>query len=184
MEDVRRFAEDLTGRWHRAVVGHQALIERMLVAVVMGGHVLLEGVPGTAKTLAVKAIARCLGLPFGRIQLTPDLLPADLLGTSIWHPSSGEFRVRRGPIFTTFLLADEINRAPARTQSALLEAMEEHQVTLEGDPPRRRSGTCWCESTAASIRWIWTPSAWHPGPACPTWRPFAGASRRSRSPAR
>jgi MoxR-like ATPase len=132
MDDVQRFAEDLQGRWHRAVVGHQTLIDRMLVAVAAGGHVLLEGVPGTAKTLAVKAFARCLGLPFGRIQLTPDLLPADLLGTSIWHPATGEFKVRRGPVFTTFLLADEINRAPARTQSALLEAMEEGQITLEG----------------------------------------------------
>ncbi len=133
MDEVRRFAEDLQGRWHRAVVGQQVLIDRMLVAVAVGGHVLLEGVPGTAKTLAVKALARCLGLPFGRIQLTPDLLPADLLGTSIWHPATGEFKVRRGPVFTTFLLADEINRAPARTQSALLEAMEEGQITLEGE---------------------------------------------------
>jgi len=133
VDEVRRFAEDLQGRWHRAVVGQQVLIDRMLVAVAVGGHVLLEGVPGTAKTLAVKALARCLGLPFGRIQLTPDLLPADLLGTSIWHPATGEFKVRRGPVFTTFLLADEINRAPARTQSALLEAMEEGQITLEGE---------------------------------------------------
>ncbi len=133
MDDVRRFAEDLRGRWHRAVVGQQLLIDRMLVAIATGGHVLLEGVPGTAKTLAVKALARCLGLPFGRIQLTPDLLPADLLGTSIWHPATGEFKVRKGPVFTTFLLADEINRAPARTQSALLEAMEERQITLEGE---------------------------------------------------
>jgi len=131
--DVQRFAEDLRGRWHRAVVGQEPLVDRMLVAVATGGHVLLEGVPGTAKTLAVKAMARCLGLPFGRIQLTPDLLPADLLGTSVWHPATGSFSVRRGPVFTTFLLADEINRAPARTQSALLEAMEERQVTLEGE---------------------------------------------------
>jgi MoxR-like ATPase len=132
VDEVQRFADDLKGRWHRAVVGQEQLIDRMLVAVVTGGHVLLEGVPGTAKTLAVKALARCLDLEFGRIQLTPDLLPADLLGTSIWHPATGEFKVRRGPLFTTFLLADEINRAPARTQSALLEAMEERQITLEG----------------------------------------------------
>ena len=116
----------------RAVVGQQEIIELLLVSVLAGGHVLLEGVPGTAKTLMAKTLSLLLGAEFGRIQFTPDLMPSDILGTSIFDLETGRFHLKKGPIFTNFLLADEINRAPAKTQSALLEAMEERQVTLEG----------------------------------------------------
>ncbi|HEV8061330.1 MAG TPA: MoxR family ATPase [Gemmataceae bacterium] len=114
----------------RVVVGQRRLIDRLLMGLFTGGHVLLEGVPGLAKTLSVRSLARALDLHYRRIQFTPDLLPADLLGTMIYNPRSGDFTVKKGPIFTQILLADEINRAPAKVQSALLEAMEEKQVTL------------------------------------------------------
>ena len=114
----------------RAVVGQQPLLEGLLVALLCGGHALVEGVPGLAKTTAVRTLARALGLGFGRIQFTPDLLPGDLLGTPVYVPDERSFLVRRGPIFAPVLLADEINRAPAKVQSALLEAMEERQVTI------------------------------------------------------
>jgi hypothetical protein len=104
----------------------------MLVAVLAGGHVLVEGVPGVAKTLMVRALAICLGRGFTRIQMTPDLMPSDIVGTYVFNAASNEFHLRQGPIFTEFLLADEINRAPAKTQSALLEGMQEGQVTIEG----------------------------------------------------
>src|ERR1700757_3748619 len=113
----------LIGRIGDLVVGQRALLERLVVALLAGGHVLIEGVPGLAKTRAVRALARALDLPFRRIQFTPDLLPADLTGTQIYRPSTGTFDVRPGPIVTSVLLADEINRAPAKVQSALLEAM-------------------------------------------------------------
>jgi MoxR-like ATPase len=114
----------------KVLVGQQYLVDRMLVALLCRGHLLIEGVPGLAKTLAVKTLARTLSVRFQRIQFTPDLLPADLVGTLIYDQRSGEFVPRQGPIFTQLLLADEINRAPAKVQSALLEAMEERQVTL------------------------------------------------------
>lgn len=114
----------------RVLVGQRRLIDRLLMGLLTGGHVLLEGVPGLAKTLSVRSMARALDLEYRRVQFTPDLLPADLLGTLIYNPRSGEFSVKKGPIFTQVLLADEINRAPAKVQSALLEAMEEKQVTL------------------------------------------------------
>src|SRR5437763_345571 len=114
----------------RVLVGQRPLLERLLVALLTNGHVLLEGVPGLAKTLAVRTLARCLRLSFSRIQFTPDLLPADVLGTQIYNPRSGEFTVKKGPVFANLVLADEINRAPAKVQSALLEAMQERQVTL------------------------------------------------------
>ena len=114
----------------RVVVGQQALLEGLLVALLAGGHVLVEGVPGLAKTTAVRTLAQALGLGFRRVQFTPDLLPGDLIGTPIYHPDERRFAVRKGPIFTPVLLADEINRAPAKVQSALLEAMEERQVTI------------------------------------------------------
>jgi MoxR-like ATPase len=104
----------------------------MLVAILAGGHVLLEGVPGVAKTLMVRALAVCLGREFTRVQMTPDLMPSDIVGTYVFDVASNEFHLRRGPIFTEFLLADEINRAPAKTQSALLEGMQERQVSIEG----------------------------------------------------
>jgi len=114
----------------KRIVGQQEMIDGLLAALIAGGHILLEGVPGLAKTLAVKSLAQITGLEFKRIQFTPDLLPADLTGTLIWEQSKGSFSVRRGPIFANVILADEINRAPAKMQSALLEAMEERQVTI------------------------------------------------------
>ena len=116
----------------RVVVGQDAMLERLLVALLSGGHVLLEGVPGLAKTLTVRTLAEVLGGAFRRVQFTPDLVPADLVGTRIWHPDRGEFRTELGPVFANLLLADEINRAPAKVQSALLEVMQEHQVTIGG----------------------------------------------------
>jgi MoxR-like ATPase len=114
----------------KRIVGQQEMIDGLLAALIAGGHILLEGVPGLAKTLAVKSLAQITGLEFKRIQFTPDLLPADLTGTLIWEQAKGNFSVRRGPIFANVILADEINRAPAKMQSALLEAMEERQVTI------------------------------------------------------
>jgi MoxR-like ATPase len=114
----------------RRIVGQREMIDGLLMALIAGGHILLEGVPGLAKTLAVKSLADITGLVFKRIQFTPDLLPADLTGTLVWEQSTGTFSVRRGPVFANLILADEINRAPAKVQSALLEAMEEHQVTI------------------------------------------------------
>ncbi len=114
----------------KVIVGQRGLIDRMMVALLCRGHLLVEGVPGLAKTLAVKTLGQVLGLQFSRIQFTPDLLPADLVGTLIFHQKTGEFVARKGPVFTNLLLADEINRAPAKVQSALLEAMQERQVTL------------------------------------------------------
>ena len=114
----------------RVLVGQNALVDRLLIALLANGHVLLEGVPGLAKTLAVNALAGCLQARFSRLQFTPDLLPADLLGTMIYHPDEKNFAPKLGPIFANLILADEINRAPAKVQSALLEAMQERQVTL------------------------------------------------------
>src|SRR5881397_3186518 len=114
----------------RAVVGQHALVDRLLVGLLTAGHVLLEGVPGLAKTLAVRTLAQGLRLSFSRIQFTPDLLPADVVGTQIYSPRSGEFSIKKGPVFANLVLADEINRAPAKVQSALLEAMQERQVTI------------------------------------------------------
>ena len=112
------------------IVGQERLVDRLLIALVTGGHILLEGVPGLAKTLTVRTLADTLGLRFQRISFTPDLLPADVIGTLIYNPRDGSFEPRKGPVFTNLLLADEINRAPAKVQSALLEAMQERQVTI------------------------------------------------------
>jgi MoxR-like ATPase len=125
-------AERLRNGLHKVVVGQDRSIFALLVALLAGGHVLIEGVPGTAKTLLVRALALLMGADFRRIQFTPDLMPADVVGTTVFNPKSGEFATRRGPIFTNLLLADEINRTPPKTQSALLEAMEERQVTIDG----------------------------------------------------
>jgi MoxR-like ATPase len=114
----------------RSIVGQDALLERMAVALLSGGHLLVEGVPGLAKTLAVKSLAAAVGGQFQRIQFTPDLVPADLTGTRVYHQHTGEFETQLGPVFANLLLADEINRAPAKVQSALLEVMQEHQVTI------------------------------------------------------
>jgi MoxR-like ATPase len=114
----------------RLIVGQDRMLERILVGLLAGGHVLIEGVPGIAKTATVKALGTVLGCSFGRVQFTPDLVPADLIGTRIYNPKSGEFSTELGPVFCNLLLADEINRAPAKVQSALLEIMQEHQVTI------------------------------------------------------
>ena len=114
----------------RTIVGQDVLLERMAVALLSGGHLLVEGVPGLAKTLAVKSLAAAVGGQFQRIQFTPDLVPADLTGTRVYHQHTGEFQTQLGPVFANLLLADEINRAPAKVQSALLEVMQEHQVTI------------------------------------------------------
>ncbi|MDP9294572.1 MAG: MoxR family ATPase [Actinomycetota bacterium] len=120
----------------RVIVGQEAMLERLLVALLAGGHVLLEGVPGLAKTLTVKTLADALGGSFKRLQFTPDLVPADLVGTRIYRQDTGGFDTELGPVFCNFLLADEINRAPAKVQSALLEVMQEHQVTIGHDTHR------------------------------------------------
>ena len=114
----------------KVIVGQEKLIDRLILAMVTGGHILLEGVPGLAKTLSVNTLAKVLGLDFKRISFTPDLLPADVVGTLIYSPKTGEFTPKKGPVFTNLLLADEINRAPAKVQSALLESMQERQVTI------------------------------------------------------
>ncbi len=130
--DARDALQRVLHEIKRVIVGQDAMLERVLVSLLAGGHVLLEGVPGLAKTLTVKTLARALAGSYGRIQFTPDLVPADLVGTRVWRPDSGRFDTELGPVFHNFLLADEINRAPAKVQSALLEVMQEHQVTIGG----------------------------------------------------
>ena len=130
---VRRAVEGALYEIKRVIVGQDAMLERLMVALLAGGHVLLEGVPGLAKTLTVRTLADVLGGSFRRIQFTPDLVPADLVGTRIYRPDSGRFDTELGPVFANFLLADEINRAPAKVQSALLEVMQEQQVTIGND---------------------------------------------------
>ena len=124
------FVEQLIGEVHRVIVGQKYMIERLVIGLLTRGHILLEGVPGLAKTLAVKTISSAIDTRFQRIQFTPDLLPADLIGTMIFNQKDGTFVPRKGPIFANIILADEINRAPAKVQSALLEAMQERQVTI------------------------------------------------------
>lgn len=124
---------DVIQEVERVIVGQKPLIEGLLIGLLADGHVLLEGVPGLAKSLAVQSLAAALGGTFRRIQFTPDLLPSDLLGTQVFNPKTGDWAVREGPIFSNIVLADEINRAPAKVQSALLEAMQERQVTLAGE---------------------------------------------------
>ncbi len=124
------FVEKLNAETAKVIVGQNLMIERLLVGLLTKGHVLLEGLPGLAKTLAIKTLSKAVDAKFSRIQFTPDLLPADIIGTMIYNPNKNEFSVRKGPIFANFVLADEINRAPAKVQSALLEAMQERQVTI------------------------------------------------------
>ncbi len=126
------FLHDLLTEINKVMVGQEELVERVLVALLADGHILLEGVPGLAKTLLVKTVAQAIQANFARLQFTPDLLPADLLGTQIYNPRTSEFTVHKGPIFSNIILADEINRAPAKVQSALLEAMQERQITIGG----------------------------------------------------
>jgi MoxR-like ATPase len=124
------FVDQLTSEISKVIVGQEGMVERLLIGLLTKGHILLEGMPGLAKTLAIKTLAQAVDARFSRIQFTPDLLPADVLGTMIYNPAKSEFTVRKGPIFANFVLADEINRAPAKVQSALLEAMQERQVTI------------------------------------------------------
>jgi len=130
---VAEFASAVRAEVGRAVVGQDAVLEQLLTAILANGHLLLEGVPGIAKTLLVRSLACSLDLQYTRIQFTPDLMPSDVVGTHVFDPRTTEFRLRKGPVFTQILLADEINRTPPKTQAALLEAMEERQVTLDGE---------------------------------------------------
>lgn len=127
-----RFLDLLNMEMDKVIIGQQYMVDRLLIALLSDGHILLEGVPGLAKTLAVKSLASCIRADFSRIQFTPDLLPADVLGTVIYNQKSESFSTKKGPIFANFILADEINRAPAKVQAALLEAMQERQVTIGG----------------------------------------------------
>src|SRR5688572_7978504 len=136
VQEMRSRLDPLYTQIGRVIIGQRALVDRLILGLMTGGHILLEGVPGLAKTLAARTLARGLDLSFQRIQFTPDLLPADVIGTQIFNPRSGEFTIKKGPIFAHFVLADEINRAPAKVQSALLEAMQEKQVTI-GDTSYR-----------------------------------------------
>jgi MoxR-like ATPase len=130
VQQLRPRLDPLYREIEKVLIGQRLLVDRLLVGLLTAGHVLLEGVPGLAKTLAVRTLAQGLRLSFSRIQFTPDLLPADVIGTQIYNPRSGEFSIKKGPVFANVVLADEINRAPAKVQSALLEAMQEKQVTL------------------------------------------------------
>lgn len=130
VENQSQFIQRVQDEMGKVLVGQQYMTNRLILGLIADGHVLLEGMPGLAKTTAIKCLSDCLHTAFARVQFTPDLLPADLVGTEVYRPQSGEFVVKRGPIFTNLLLADEINRAPAKVQSALLEAMQERQVTL------------------------------------------------------
>jgi MoxR-like ATPase len=132
-EGGRELARRIRQELHQRIVGQDMMIDRLIIGLLTGGHVLLEGVPGLAKTLTVRSLAETMDATFERIQFTPDLLPADVVGTMIYNQRTGDFVARRGPIFANVLLADEINRAPPKVQSALLEAMQEHQVTLGGE---------------------------------------------------
>ena len=130
IEAEARFLQDLVAEVERVVLGQRRLVERLVIALLSDSHVLIEGVPGLAKTLVISSLAKAMDLSFHRIQFTPDLLPSDVTGTQIYNPQSGTFSVRQGPVFANLVLADEINRAPAKVQSALLEAMQERQVTI------------------------------------------------------
>jgi len=130
VQEAAAFTRPLFNELSKVIVGQTYLIERLVIGLLANGHVLLEGVPGLAKTLSVKSLSNCLNVRFSRLQFTPDMLPADVVGTQIYNPQSGSFSTRKGPIFANLVLADEINRAPAKVQSALLEAMQERQVTI------------------------------------------------------
>jgi MoxR-like ATPase len=130
VQDASAFVRPLFNEIGKVIIGQTYLVERLTIGLLANGHVLLEGVPGLAKTLSVKSLSACLNVKFSRLQFTPDMLPADVIGTQIYNPQSGGFTTRRGPIFANLVLADEINRAPAKVQSALLEAMQEKQVTI------------------------------------------------------
>lgn len=130
IQDAAGFVTRINDELGKTIVGQQIMIERLMIGLLSNGHVLLEGVPGLAKTLAIKSLAQCIQANYSRIQFTPDLLPADVIGTMIYNQAKNDFYVRKGPIFSNFILADEINRAPAKVQSALLEAMQERHITI------------------------------------------------------
>ena len=131
--EVQGLAQRIAGEVAKAVIGQKFVVDRLLIALMSGGHVLLEGPPGTAKTLLAQCFARAVGLDFGRIQFTPDLMPGDILGSNLFNFQTSAFTLTRGPVFTELLLADEINRTPPKTQAALLQAMQERRVTLDGE---------------------------------------------------
>lgn len=133
MIEIRQKAEVIRLELSKVIVGQDETVDCLLMALLAGGHLLLEGVPGLAKTLMVKTLARALNVPYKRIQFTPDLMPSDIIGTSVYNLKDGSFTLRRGPVFTGLLLADEVNRTPPKTQAALLEAMQERQVTIDGE---------------------------------------------------
>ncbi len=133
IEQKSSFVTDLTSGMNRVIVGQKHLVETLLIGLLSDGHILLEGVPGLAKTLAIKTLAQLIDSKYNRIQFTPDLLPADVIGTMVYSQKDEKFQVKKGPVFANFVLADEINRAPAKVQSALLESMQEHQVTIGSD---------------------------------------------------
>lgn len=130
VKEAGLFIQEINAELSKVIVGQRYLTERLLIALLANGHILIEGVPGLAKTLAVKTLSKCIRTKFQRIQFTPDLLPADLVGTLVYNPKDGNFTTKKGPVFSNLILADEINRAPAKVQSALLEAMQERQVTI------------------------------------------------------
>ena len=130
VKEASLFVQEINKELSKVIVGQKYVIDRLLIALLANGHILIEGVPGLAKTLAVKALSQCINTKFQRIQFTPDLLPADLIGTLVYNPKDGSFTTKKGPLFSNLILADEINRAPAKVQSALLEAMQERQVTI------------------------------------------------------
>ena len=132
LEQLREAIQRVKQEVARVLVGQEEMVDLLLAAILADGHVLIEGVPGVAKTLTAKLIAKCLDVPFSRIQFTPDLMPSDVLGTSVFNPQSGDFTFKRGPIFSNLVLIDEINRSPAKTQAALFEVMEEKQITYDG----------------------------------------------------
>ena len=133
VKEAGGFVKEILKEMERVIIGQEYLVNRLILGLLMGEHILVEGVPGLAKTTAVKTLAQTIEAEFKRIQFTPDLLPADLLGTQIYQPKTEEFVIKKGPLFTNILLADEINRAPAKVQSALLEAMQERQITIGGE---------------------------------------------------
>src|SRR6201991_4079412 len=132
LDDLRQAVEQLKGEIGKVIVGQEGMIELLLAGILADGHILIEGVPGVAKTLTAKLLSRVISVGFSRIQFTPDLMPSDVIGTSIFNPKETAFRFNKGPIFSNIVLIDEINRAPAKTQSALFEVMEERQVTVDG----------------------------------------------------
>jgi MoxR-like ATPase len=136
VQQTSAWVQPLREQMARVIVGQEQLVDRLMVGLVSNGHILLEGVPGLAKTLALKTLGSCVGLDFQRVQFTPDMLPADIVGTMIYNPRDGTFSTKHGPVFANLILADEINRAPAKVQSALLEAMQERQVTLGNETYR------------------------------------------------